>query len=150
MAGLRVGFAVGTPETIDRIALYRPPGSISTVSVTAVTEALRQQEEMWTNVDRVERERPRLSQGLAELGWDPQPSVTNFILVDLATPERAEAAALALMQRGLVPRTFGAGHPLAHCIRVTVRTAEDDDRFLEAAAAISPTLPPVIAPGEPA
>jgi histidinol-phosphate aminotransferase len=150
MAGLRVGFAVAAPETIERIALYRPPGSIGTISVTAVTEALLEQQEMWANVDRVERERPRLWRALAELGWDPQPTVTNFILLDLATPQRSEAAALALMQRGLVPRTFGAGHPLAHCIRITVRTHEDDDRLIAAATEITPALPPVPTSGDPA
>ena len=49
------------------------------------------------NVARVEAERPRLAAALAEVGWDPQPSVTNFLLLDLATAERSEAAALALM-----------------------------------------------------
>ncbi len=62
---------------------------------------------MRANVERVERERPRLVAGLEAAGWRPQPSVTNFLLLDLVTPERAEAASLALMRRGLVPRTFG-------------------------------------------
>ena len=41
LAGLRVGFAVARPEVIARMNPFRPPGSISTVSVTLVTEALR-------------------------------------------------------------------------------------------------------------
>jgi histidinol-phosphate aminotransferase len=140
MAGLRVGFAVGRPETISRIALYRAPGSIGTISVTAVAHGLRDQTAMRANVERVRRERPRLAAGLAAAGWRPQPSDTNFLLLDLVTPERAETAADALMRRGLVPRTFGHGHPLAHCLRVTVRDPDDDDLMIEAAAEISPTL----------
>jgi histidinol-phosphate aminotransferase len=147
MAGLRVGFAVAAPATLRRIALYRPPGSIGTISATVVAAALRDQSEMRANVDRVERERPRLAAGLAAAGWRPQPSVTNFILLDLVTAERSEAAALALMRRGLVPRTFGHGHPLAHCLRVTVRDPGEDDRLVAAAAAIDPTLPSI--PQEP-
>ena len=143
MAGLRVGFAVGTPETIRRIALYRPPGSVSTISATAVTAALLDDSEMRANVARVERERPTLAAGLAAAGWRPQPSVTNFLLLDLVTAERSEAASLALMRRGLVPRTFGAGHPLAHCLRVTVRDPGENKRLVEAALEISPTLPPI-------
>ena len=53
MAGLRVGFAVATPATLRRIALYRPPGSIGTISATAVTAALLDPTEMLANVDRV-------------------------------------------------------------------------------------------------
>jgi histidinol-phosphate aminotransferase len=146
MAGLRVGFAIAAPQTLNRIALYRPPGSIATISATAVALALTDPAEMEANVARVQAERPRLAAALAEVGWDPQPSVTNFILLDLASAERSEAAALALMQRGLVPRTFGHGHPLAHCIRVTVRDPREDDRLIEAAREISPTLPSIPAP----
>ena len=40
LAGLRIGFAVARPEMIARLNPYRPPGSISTVSITVVTEAL--------------------------------------------------------------------------------------------------------------
>ncbi len=148
MAGLRVGFAVAAPQTLNRIALYRPPGSIATISATAVATAMTDTAEMEANVERVRAERPRLAAALAAVGWDPQPSVTNFILLDLATAERSEAAALALMRRGLVPRTFGHGHPLAHCIRVTVRDPHEDDRLIEAAREISPTLPSIPASPE--
>ena len=143
MAGLRVGFAIGTRETINRIAVYRAPGSIGTISVTAVAHALRDQESMRENVERVDRERPRLAAGLEAAGFRPQPSVTNFILLDLVTPERAEAAGLALMRRGLVPRTFGHGHPLSFCLRVTVRNPDENDRLVAAAAEIAPTLPAI-------
>ncbi len=143
LAGLRVGFAIGAPGTINRIAVYRAPGSIGTISVTAVAHALRDQTSMHANVERVERERPRFAAALEAAGFRPQPSVTNFILLDLVTPERAEAAGLALMRLGLVPRTFGHGHPLAHCLRVTVRNPDEDDRLLVAAAEIAPTLPAI-------
>jgi histidinol-phosphate aminotransferase len=143
MAGLRVGFAVGAPDTIRRIAVYRAPGSIGTISVTAVAHALRDRTAMRDNLERVWQERPRLAAGLAAAGWRPQPSVTNFLLLDLVTPERAEAASIALMRRGLVPRTFGGSHPLARCLRVTVRNPDEDDRLVEAAVQISPTLPAI-------
>ncbi len=146
LAGLRVGFALGAASTIRRVALYRPPGSISTVSATAVTAALRDQDGMRANVERVLRERPRLAAGLEAAGLRPQPSVTNFILLDLVTAERAEAASIAFMSRGLVPRTFGHGHPLAHCLRVTVRDPAENDRLVAAADEIGPALPAI--PGE--
>ena len=69
--------------------------------------------------------------------------MTNFLLLDMRTAERAETASIALMRRGLVPRTFGHGHPLAHCLRVTVRDPDEDDRLIEAVRAITPTLPPL-------
>ena len=136
LAGMRVGFAIGTAGTISRLARYRPPGSVSTVSATVVTAVMDDPTEMRANLARVERERPRLAEALAEAGWRPGPSVTNFLLLDLRTPERAAAVAEALLRRGLVPRTFGAGHPLAHCLRVTVRDEPQNDRLIAAAREI--------------
>ena len=137
LAGLRVGFAVARPELIARLNPFRPPGSISTVSVTLVTEALRDDSILDENLARVETERTRLSEALRTLGWKVGPSVTNFLLVDFETPERAAAVAEALLARGLVPRTFGAGHPLADHLRLTIRAKAENDRLVLAATELA-------------
>ena len=142
LAGLRVGFAVAVPATMARLELYRAPGSVGTISETVVTRALLDPEEMRENVARVGRERVRLAGALAtSAGWSPYPSVTNFVLADFGSAERAAAVAEGLMRRGLVPRTFGAGHPLAHCLRITVRADHENDRLIEAARAIALEVP---------
>jgi histidinol-phosphate aminotransferase len=136
LAGLRVGFAIARPEIIGRINPYRPPGSVSVVSVTIATEALLDDTILEANLARVVRERSRLTVALTGTGWSVGPSVTNFILVDFGTPDRAGATAEGLLRRGLVPRTFGAGHPLAAYLRLTVRDPEENDRLVAAARAI--------------
>jgi histidinol-phosphate aminotransferase len=136
LAGLRVGFAIARPEVISRINPYRPPGSVSVVSVTIATEALLDDTILEANLERVVRERDRLTGALRRVGWSVGPSVTNFILVDFGTPERAAATAEGLLRRGLVPRTFGAGHPLASYLRLTVRDTAENDRLAAAARAI--------------
>ena len=135
LAGLRVGFAIAQPETIARIAPYRPPGSVSTISVTTVTEALLDPRAMRANVARVESERDRLAAGLRSAGWRIGPSITNFLLARFADAETAAATADVLLRRGLVPRTFAAGHPLAASLRVTIRNASENDRLIAAAHA---------------
>jgi histidinol-phosphate aminotransferase len=127
---------VARPETIARIAPYRPPGSVSTVSVTVVTEALADPAGMRANVARVDAERDRLAAALRAAGWNVGPSVTNFLLVDLGTKERAAAIATGMLERGLVPRTFPAGHPLAHALRLTIRDRAGNDRLIAAAREI--------------
>ena len=133
LAGLRVGFAIAQPATIARIAPYRPPGSVSTVSVTIVTEALLEGTSMRANVARVEAERQRLASALTDAGWSVGPSVTNFLLVRFADPPAAAAAADAMLRCGLVPRTFPAGHPLSDSLRLTVRDAAENDRLIAVA-----------------
>ena len=133
LAGLRVGFAVARPETIAVIAPYRPPGSVSTVSVAVVTAALEDDTVLEANLARVERERDRLAAGLRAAGWDVGPSVTNFLLVGFGSQTRAVEVAEGLLRRGLVPRTFGESHPLADHLRVTVRDSDENDRLIAAA-----------------
>jgi histidinol-phosphate aminotransferase len=135
LAGLRVGFAIARPELVARMNPIRPPGSVSTVSVTVVTEALLDDELAASNVARVSAERERLIAALTDAGWSVGPSVTNFLLVDLGSVDRAAAAAEALLKRGLVPRTFPDIHPLADHLRLTVRSPEQNDRLIDAVRA---------------
>jgi histidinol-phosphate aminotransferase len=74
LAGLRVGFGIARPEVIARLNPFRPPGSVSTVSVTVVTEALLDPTAAAANVARVVGERERLRAALSELGWTVGPS----------------------------------------------------------------------------
>ena len=137
LAGLRVGFAVARPELIATLNPFRPPGSVSTVSVTVVTEALLDPAILDDNLARVAGERTRLRDALLALGWSVGPSVTNFLLVDFGSVERAATVAEALLSAGLVPRTFGAGHPLADHLRLTVRDPLENDRLIAVAATLS-------------
>jgi histidinol-phosphate aminotransferase len=137
LAGLRVGFGIARPELIANMNPYRPPGSISTVSVTLVTEALLDPAILDDNLARVELERERLTQALTGVGWRVGPSVTNFVLVDFGSAEQAAAVAEGLMSRGLVPRTFGRGHTLADHLRLTVRAPEENDRLITAATELA-------------
>jgi histidinol-phosphate aminotransferase len=141
LAGLRVGFALARRETLEKIEPYRPPGSVSTISVTVVTEALADQAALEANIERIEAERARLARELEHLGWDVGPSVTNFLLVDFGTPERAERTADGLLRRGIVPRTFGQGHPLNAFLRFTVRAPHENDRLLAAGREIAAEVP---------
>jgi histidinol-phosphate aminotransferase len=136
IAGLRVGFAVARPETINEVAIYRPPGSVSVVSVGVATALLRDRELLRGRVAAIIGERTRFTAGLSAAGWHVQPSLTNFILVEFASPEEADRIAEGLLSRGLIPRTFPDGHPLAHGLRLTVRNQEQDDRVIEAAVEI--------------
>jgi histidinol-phosphate aminotransferase len=139
LAGLRVGFALARPEIIARLNPYRPPGSVSTISVTVVTEALLDPDVLTDNLARVTEERDRLRSALIAAGWDVAPSVTNFLLVRFPSPTHVAAVTETLLRRGLVPRTFGADHPLSDRLRLTIRDRDENDRLIEAAG-VAPDL----------
>ena len=133
LAGLRVGFAIANPMTIAEMAPYRPPGSVSVVSVSVATAALEDDSATDANLERVVAERARLANALTRAGWSVGPSVTNFLLVSFGSAERAAAVAEAMLRRGLVPRTFGPRHPLADHLRLTIRDTAENDRLIAAA-----------------
>jgi histidinol-phosphate aminotransferase len=136
LAGLRVGFGIARPELVARMNPFRPPGSVSTVSVTVVTEAVLDPTLAASNVQRITGERDRLTAALTDAGWSVGPSTTNFILVDFGSVQRAAAVAEGMLRRGLVPRAFPGTHPLADHLRLTVRDVEQDDRLIAAAREI--------------
>ena len=136
LAGARVGFAVALPETLAPVTSFRAPASVGTVSAALATAALLRSELAAGNVARIADQRTRLLRDLAGLGWRPYPSQVNFILIRFSSQNAAAAAAEALLRVGLVPRTFGPGHPFADCLRLTVRSAQENDRLIEAARGI--------------
>ena len=136
LAGARVGFAVARPETLAPILSFRAPASVSTVSAALATAALRRPELAAANVARIAEQRARLIGELSGIGWRPYPSQASFILFRFGSAEVAAAAAEGLLRQGLVPRTFGPGHPLADCLRLTVRSAQENDRLIRAAREI--------------
>ena len=145
LAGLRVGFAVAAAGTIGALAPFRPPASVSTVSAAVVTEVLRDPATMRACVAEVELARGRLRADLHAAGWDAGPSVTNFVLVDFGSPAGAARVAEGLLRRGIVPRTFGGGPPLAGCLRFTVRDRAGNDALVAAARELAGTAGPVAA-----
>jgi histidinol-phosphate aminotransferase len=141
LAGLRVGFAISDPATIAEMAPYRPPGSVSVVSVSLATAALEDDTATDANLERVVEERARLAAALTKAGWLLGPSVTNFILADFGTADHAADLAEALLRRGLVPRTFGPTHPLAGHLRLTIRDTVQNDRLIAASLEIKGGIP---------
>lgn len=134
MAGMRLGWAVAAPEVVELLHRVRPPNSVSRVTAHLGVLALRDLDGMRANVRRVLEQREPLADALRELGATVHPSVTNFLLTDWGSPEAAQAVYEHLEGRGMVVRNL-AGNPLlpGH-LRITVRSAEENARLVEALA----------------
>ncbi len=130
LAGLRVGFAMGSADLIDRLDGVRPPGSISSMSAEIATAALREPQRMARRVDRLIKERGRFAQQLTKLGISVRPSSTNFLLCEIGP--NAHSVSENLMAGGLVVRTFANDGPLADYLRFTVRAPHENDRLIDA------------------
>ncbi len=132
LAGVRVGFGLADRSVIEKLERVRPPGSISSVSAQLAARALQAPGYALANAHALAGERDWLAARLQEAGWQPLPSVANFLLVRIGDHAAAEAAADGLLHAGIVPRTFGPANPLRGHLRLTVRSRPENERLIEA------------------
>jgi histidinol-phosphate aminotransferase len=129
LAGLRVGYAVGPGRCIAAMAKVRRPFDLTTPAQVAALASLGHEQEL---ADRRKINRAgleSLSGTLREHGFDPVPSVGNFVYAD--TGRDATALFDALLREGVIVRPLaGFGAPTA--VRVSVGTPEENELFAAA------------------
>lgn len=116
LAGLRLGYALGSPELIAAIAGIRPPFSVNAAAIAAGEAALANPGWRDYTVELIVRERARLQETLAELGIEHFRSQANFVTVRVAEPERLHSA---MAEAGLAVRD-GADLGFAGWVRISI------------------------------
>src|SRR5574341_470285 len=81
LAGLRLGYAVGSPDILAALQRARPPWSVNALAQAAGIAALRDTAHLATCLDRIAPAKHELMAGLHGLGLLPVPSTTHFFLV---------------------------------------------------------------------
>lgn len=138
LAGLRVGYALGSVETIARIGAFGSPYSVSSLSSTLACGVLGSGDDgSRPFVRKVAEERQRLISLLDGLGCAPLPSQANFVLATDVDPSWLVGAAGAL---GVGLRRFPDRDELSTCVRITLPGDE------EAYARLESTLRSALAP----
>lgn len=131
MAGVRVGYALGHPETIAPFDRIRDHFGISRISQAGALAALADQQYLAETVDRVKAGRERLYKIARDNGLSPIPSATNFVAMDTGRDGTyARAIVDGLATHGVFIRMPGVA-PLNRCIRVSVGTEKDLDLLAE-------------------
>jgi histidinol-phosphate aminotransferase len=132
LAGLRVGYAIGSAKFRAAVDAVRQPFSVNALAQAAGAEAILHQDDVVRRVESTVAERIRVEEGLREIGLATAETQANFSWVDLGEADEAEVVA-GLAERSIAVR---AGVPLGDPghIRVTYGTPSEDDRFLAAIA----------------
>ncbi len=133
LCGLRVGYGLcGSAEFRDAVDAVRQPFYCNVAAQAAAIAALGSQDEIATRVETNLAERLGLDAGLRRLGIEPAESQANFVWFDLPGGEEVEQDVVSgLKERDILVRAGNAlGRPGA--LRVTVGTASDNERFLDA------------------
>lgn len=134
-AALRVGWLIAARELVVELDKARLPYNVPAVSQRVATLALT---ELAPELERigafVKQERARLAHELTHLDVVVAPSEANFLWV--RPPRPAQAVFDALLTHGVLVRGPHPQGALAEWLRVTVGTPAEDDRLLEALAAV--------------
>jgi histidinol-phosphate aminotransferase len=127
MAGMRVGYAIGHPETIKRLA-WEGPNALNVAGIVAATASIKDQA-------RLEREKARNTEArrytidwFSRAGFTGTDSQTNFVFMDIKRP--AKAFRDACREQGvLVARDFP---PLEKShVRISIGTLDEMKRATE-------------------
>jgi len=134
LAGLRVGYAVGSEAAIDALLRVKPPFNVGGFAEAAAIAALKSRRFVDRVVRVIRAERVRVAAALRAMGARPYPSDANFLLVDVGRP--SDAVTRALREKRFLVRRMSDWPGLERCLRVTLGPPELNNRFLRALRAI--------------
>lgn len=136
--GLRLGYAIGAPETIEAITSLQDPWSVNTAAQVAGIASLSDAGYCQRTRNYIDRERARLAAGLDALSFlRVFPSRANYLLVEIRNGSGAAELRSRLMEKGFLIRDCGNFQGLdGRFFRVAVRLREENERLLEHLARI--------------
>lgn len=123
LAALRVGYAIAHPATIAEMRRAQAPFTVTQPGQAAAAASLGDPGRLAARVEDNARGRRLLLDALEDRNLTHADSQTNFAWFR----SRAEDPFLAYVRQGIIVRTFGD-----QWVRVTVGTADENTRFLEA------------------
>jgi histidinol-phosphate aminotransferase len=127
MAALRVGYAVATPDILQKMRPFST-GSVNVLAQYGAVAALKDKAAMESAKAKTIALREKTTKDLKALGYDVIPSETNFFMVGLR--REVQPVIAAFREQGvLVGRPFP---PMTQHLRVSVGTPEEMDRFMVA------------------
>jgi len=131
LAGVRLGYLVAHPDVVAGCARVALPYHLSSLTQAAGACALAHSEEMEGHVAELVSQREALWGQMASLDLDLWPSSANFILFRPRS-KGGHDVWQELVDRSVLVRDCSSWDRLEDCLRVTVGTAIENARFLEA------------------
>jgi histidinol-phosphate aminotransferase len=123
MAGMRIGYAIGMPETMKKLGQLKMPYNISVFGVAAAIASLNDPKHIADERKRNTAVRSFTVKALEGMGAKPADSQGNFIFVDLGRPIAAEFRDACAKQGVMVGRPFPPFEK-THC-RISMGTMDE-------------------------
>jgi histidinol-phosphate aminotransferase len=137
LAGLRIGYALASDAALihlmDRV---RGPFNVNRLAQVAALAALEDCDYVQECISHTSEERERVRRALNTLGYDPAPSLANFLFFDAR--EDSSALAQRLLPQGVIVKPWREPGFTEH-IRVSIGSPRANDQFLTALANVRST-----------
>jgi histidinol-phosphate aminotransferase len=128
LAGFRTGFLAANADSLKMVRRVASPYNVNGVSLACLESALDDSDFISDYVRQVVAGRGRLEQELTSLGLRHWPSHANFVLVRIG--ERHKDFVSSMRERGILVRDRDSDPGCAGCVRITIGTTEQTQRFL--------------------
>jgi len=129
LAGVRVGYAIAHPDLIRALLKTRETFAVNRAAQAGALAAMDDEEFIVKARQANAAGRKQIYDGLFSMGFKAYPAQGNFVFSDLGHP--VAPIFNGLLREGVIIRPLGPqGAP--NCIRVSVGTAEQNERFLKA------------------
>ncbi len=131
MAGLRLGFLAGTKVWLKQLEKLRLPYNVGVLTQVVAEKLLQHHDVLLRQAEQIKLDRTWLYERLVGIA-DVRPTISdaNFILFRVM---HANAIFEGLKKRGVLIKNLSNAHPLlTDCLRVTVGTPEENERFIVA------------------
>lgn len=128
LAALRIGYGLMHPDIAAMLNRVRQPFNVNALAQAAAVAALDDADYVRQSHDVNLQGMRELETGFARLRLDYIPSFGNFICVKVGNAARVN---MALLRRGIIVRPV-ANYGMPEYLRVTIGTAQENARFLEA------------------
>jgi len=129
MAGLRVGYALSSPQMADLLNRIRQPFNVNELAQHCASAALDDRDFITRSQCENEIEREALVKALQDRGLSCLPTQANFITFDCGQPSTPLFD--ALLREGVIVRPL-ASYGMRQHLRVTIGTGDDNRVFLAA------------------
>ncbi|MGO9333137.1 MAG: histidinol-phosphate transaminase [Acidimicrobiales bacterium] len=131
MAGLRLGYAIADTSVVGSLSNVALPYHLDALKQVAGRLALGFGDEMRARVAAIVDERGRVAAALGALPVEVWPSNANFVLFRVS-PHEGSRVWKGLLDRSVLIRDVSDWPGLEGCLRVSIGTPSENDRFLSA------------------
>ena len=128
LAGLRLGYGLGSKELITALEKIRQPFNANLVAQSAAEAALLDRDHVVRSREHNQKELDRIEACYREEGWGFVPSFANFTLLKVGD---GAAVNQGLLREGIITRPM-AGYGLGEWLRISIGTEAENDRCLAA------------------